>query len=131
MARTSVISTFLIIVVVLPCQLVLALAMALLLQADLRGKGFFLYIWAIPLAISDLASGIVWLAVFSPNGFLNTILHALGLQENPYPFLTVEHPISQFLAIVVAETWRATSLVMIILLAGVQVIPKDYAEAAE
>jgi multiple sugar transport system permease protein len=53
------------------------------------------------------------------------------LQQNPFPFLSVEHPVSQFLAIVVAETWRATSLVMIILLAGIQVIPKDYSEAAE
>jgi len=123
--------TLLFIVVILPCQLALALAMALLLQADLKGKGFFLYIWAIPLAISDLASGIVWLAIFSPNGFLNSILHGLGLEENPFPFLTLEHPVSRFLCIVIAETWRATSLVMIILLAGIQVIPKDYAEAAE
>lgn len=123
--------TLLFIVVIVPCQLVLALAMALLLQADLKGKGFFLYVWAIPLAISDLAAGIVWRSIFSPNGFLNSILHGLGLVENPFPFLTIEHPVSRFLAIVIAETWRATSLVMIILLAGIQVIPKDYAEAAE
>lgn len=123
--------TLLLIVVILPCQLVLALAMALLLQTDMKGKGFFLYIWAIPLAISDLAAGIVWLSIFSPTGFLNSILHGLGLQQNPFPFLTTEHPISAFLCIVVAETWRATSLVMIILLAGIQVIPKDYGEAAE
>ncbi len=123
--------TLLLIVVILPCQLALALAMALLLQADLKGKGFFLYIWAIPLAISDLAAGIVWLSIFSPNGFLNSILHGLGLQQNPFPFLTTEHPVSSFLCIVVAEMWRATSLVMIILLAGIQVIPKDYGEAAE
>ncbi len=122
--------TLLLIVVILPCQLVLALAMALLLQTDLKGKGFFLYIWAIPLAISDLAAGIVWLSIFAPNGFLNSILHGLGLQQNPFPFLTTEHPVSSFLAIVVAEMWRATSLVMIILLAGIQVIPKDYGEAA-
>ncbi len=123
--------TLLLIVVILPCQLALALAMALLLQADLKGKGFFLYVWAIPLAISDLAAGIVWLSIFAPNGFLNSILHGLGVQQNPFPFLTTEHPVSSFLAIVVAETWRATSLVMIILLAGIQVIPKDYGEAAE
>lgn len=123
--------TLLFILVIVPCQLVLALIMALLLQADLRFKGLFLYVWAIPLAISDLAAGIVWLAIFSPNGFLNSILYSMGLEQNPFPFLTTEHPISRFLAIVVAETWRATSLVMIILIAGIQVIPKDYGEAAE
>lgn len=122
--------TLLFIVVIVPCQLVLALVMTLILQEDLRFKGVFLYIWAVPLAISDLAAGIVWLAIFSPNGFLNSILYGLGLQENPFPFLTNEHPVSRFLAIVVAETWRATSLVLIILIAGIQVIPKDYGEAA-
>lgn len=123
--------TLLFIVVIVPCQLVLALVMALILQGDLRFKGVFLYIWAVPLAISDLAAGIVWLAIFAPNGFLNSILYALNLQENPFPFLTTEHPVSRFLAIVVAETWRATSLVLIIVIAGIQLIPKDYGEAAE
>jgi multiple sugar transport system permease protein len=123
--------TLLFIVVIIPAQLVLALIMGLLLQADLRFRGIFLYIWVIPLAVSDLAAGIVWLAIFAPNGYLNSILHALHLQQNPFPFLTIEHPVSQFLAIVVAETWRATSLVMIIVIAGMQVIPKDYGEAAE
>lgn len=123
--------TVLFIVVIVPCNVVLALVMALLLQADLKGKGFFLYVWAIPLAISDLAAGIVWLSIFSPNGFLNSIWSGLGFEKNPFPFLTIEHPVSQFLCIVIAEMWRATSLVMIILLAGVQLIPKDYGEAAE
>ncbi len=123
--------TLLLIVVVVPLQLVLALAMALLLQAGLKGTGFFLYVWAVPLAISDLAAGIVWLAIFTDRGYLNSLLNTVGLSENGFPYLSYEHPVSLFLAVVVAETWRATSLVMVILVAGVQVIPKDYNEAAE
>jgi multiple sugar transport system permease protein len=123
--------TLLLIVVIVPLQLVLALAMALLLQTGLRGTGLFLYVWSIPLAISDLAAGIVWLAIFTDRGYLNSLLVTLGLNENGFPFLSYEHPVSTFLAVVVAETWRATSIVMVILMAGVQVIPKDYGEAAE
>jgi multiple sugar transport system permease protein len=123
--------TLLLIVVIVPLQLVLALAMALLLQTGLRGTGLFLYVWSIPLAISDLAAGIVWLAIFTDRGYLNSLLVTLGLNENGFPFLSYEHPVSTFLAVVVAETWRATSIVMVILVAGVQVIPKDYGEAAE
>lgn len=123
--------TLLLLIVIVPSQLVLALVMALLLTAGLKGTGLFLYIWAIPIAISDLAAGIVWLAIFTDRGYLNSILNSLGLSENGFPFLSFEHPVSLFLAVVVAETWRATSLVMVILVAGVQVIPKDYAEAAE
>lgn len=123
--------TLLLTVIAVPLQLVLALAMALLLQTGLRGTSLFLYVWAIPLAISDLAAGIVWLAVFTDRGYVNSALATFGMSQNGFPFLSPEHPVTLFLAIVVAETWRATSVVMVILVAGVQVIPKDYGEAAE
>ncbi len=84
-----------------------------------------------PIAISDLAAGIVWLSIFTDRGYLNSLVATLGLTRDGFPFLSYEHPVSLFFAVVVAETWRATSLVMVILVAGVQVIPKDYGEAAE
>jgi multiple sugar transport system permease protein len=129
--RPAVRNTLLLTVIIVPLQVILALAMALLLQTGLRGSSFFLFAWAIPLAISDLAAGIVWLAVFTDRGYLNSVFVHLGLSETGYAFLSPENPVSTFLVVVVAETWRATSIVMVILVAGVQVIPKDYGEAAE
>jgi multiple sugar transport system permease protein len=117
--------------VVIPLQTLLALAMALLLVAGLRGAGLFLYLWAIPLGISDLASGVVWLSIFTDRGYLNSGLVNLGLSDTGFPFLSYEQPVSLFVCVAVAEVWRATSIVMVILLAGLQVIPKDYGEAAE
>jgi multiple sugar transport system permease protein len=117
--------------VVIPLQTVLALAMALLLMSNIRWAGFFLYIWAIPLGISDLASGVVWLSIFTDRGYMNSALAGLGLSENGFPFLSYEQPVSLFLCAAIAEVWRATSIVMVILLSGLQVIPKDYGEAAE
>ncbi len=116
---------------VIPVQAVLALVMALLLMSGLRWTGFFLYIWAIPLGISDLASGVVWLSIFTDRGYLNSLLVSFGLSEAGFPFLSYEHPVSLFLCAAIAEVWRATSIVMVILLSGLQVIPKDYGEAAE
>jgi multiple sugar transport system permease protein len=117
--------------VVIPLQTILALAMALLLMANLRGASVFLYLWAIPLGISDLASGVVWLSIFTDRGYINSVLASLGLSDTGYPFLSYENPISLFVCAAVAELWRATSIVMVILLSGLQVIPKDYSEAAE
>jgi multiple sugar transport system permease protein len=117
--------------VVIPLQTVLALAMALLLASNLRGAGLFLYIWAIPLGVSDLASGVVWLSIFTDRGYINSILAGLGLSDTGFAFLSYENPVSLFLCAAVAEVWRATSIVMVILLSGLQVIPKDYGEAAE
>ena len=117
--------------VVIPLQTALALCMALLLMSRLRGAGFFLYLWAIPLGISDLASGVVWLSIFTDRGYINSVLAGLGLSESGYPFLSYENPLSLFVCAAIAELWRATSIVMVILLSGLQVIPKDYGEAAE
>src|SRR5918912_1467631 len=117
--------------VVIPLQTILALCMALLLMSRLRGAGFFLYLWAIPLGISDLASGVVWLSIFTDRGYINSVLAGLGLSESGYPFLSYENPLSLFVCAAIAELWRATSIVMVILLSGLQVIPKDYGEAAE
>jgi multiple sugar transport system permease protein len=124
-------NTVLLTLIVVPAQVVLALVMSLVLMSGLRGAGLFLYAWAIPLGISDLAAGLVWLSIFTDRGYLNSVLVGLGLSEVGYSFLSYEHPVSIFLAVAVAETWRATALVMVILLAGLQVIPKEYAEAAE
>jgi len=125
----SVKDTLLLTLVIVPSQLVVALIMALLLMAGLRFSGVFLYAWAIPLGISDLASGIVWLAIFTQNGYVNSVLQGVGLGQ--VAFLSYEQPVTLFLIAVLAEAWRATAIVMVILVAGLQVIPKDYAEAAE
>jgi multiple sugar transport system permease protein len=124
-------NTLLLTAVVVPAQVVLALVMALLLVAGLRGAGLFLYAWTIPLGISDLAAGVVWLSIFTDRGYLNSLLVGLGLTDAGFPFLSYEQPASLFLAVAVAETWRATAIVTVILVAGLQVIPNDYAEAAE
>jgi multiple sugar transport system permease protein len=117
--------------VVIPLQTVLALVMALLLMAGLRGTGALLYLWAIPLGISDLASGVVWLSIFTDRGYINSVLVGLGLSQTGFAFLSYEHPISLFLCAAIAELWRATSIVMVVLLSGLQLMPREYGEAAE
>jgi multiple sugar transport system permease protein len=120
--------TVLLIVVLIPIQFAFALTMALLLRERPRFAGFYFYVWVIPLAISDLAAGLVWLSVFADRGYLNSALDHLGI--NGYSWLSYQHPATMFLAVVIAELWRATSLVFVIVVAGLQGIPKDYDEAA-
>jgi multiple sugar transport system permease protein len=122
-------NTALLIVVLLPLQFALALTMALLLRQRPRLAGLHFYIWVVPLAISDLAAGLVWLSIFTDRGYLNSALEHLG--AGSFSWLSFEHPVTMFLAVVVAELWRATSLVFVILVAGLQGIPRDYDEAAE
>jgi multiple sugar transport system permease protein len=126
-------TTLILIVVIIPLQFALALGMALVVSAHLRFRSIFLYIFILPLAISDLAAGIVWSAIFTERGYLNTILQHLGIGNPEIPHIWLD-PSNQAVligTIVVAEIWRSTALIMIILVAGLQGIPREFNEAAE
>jgi multiple sugar transport system permease protein len=124
-------NTFALVVIIIPVQLALAIAMGLMVQNLTRGRDLVMWIWTIPLAVSDLAAGLVWLAILQNSGYLNTALYELGLLGGPTSWLNSETPLTLFAGIAIAETWRATAIVLIILVAGMQLIPKEYAEAAE
>lgn len=129
--QTAIRNTFLLIILILPVQFVLAIIMALILQAQPRGSSLFLYIYAIPLGISDLAAGLVWYSIFTQQGFLNSLLVSLGILDKPFIFVSLGNEGWILLAIVLAEIWRATSIVMVIVVSGLQAVPREYIEAGE
>ena len=122
--------SILITAVAVPLQVALGLVIALLVNSRFRGHSVFLYLTAIPIGISDLAAGLIWLSIFTERGYLNAFLDAAGLAAQPITFLTYEHTSWLLGAIVVTEVWRATAIVMLILLSGLQLIAKDYHETA-
>jgi multiple sugar transport system permease protein len=124
-------TTLLLVVVVVPIQFVVAMGMALVVNARLKGTDLWLYVFALPLGVSELAAGIVWFSIFTEQGWLNSLLTQTGVLERPFIFLDYQRPTLLILTIVVAEAWRATSIIMIILVAGLQGIPRDYLEAAD
>ncbi len=124
-------NTFLLVLTVIPLQVALALAMGMMLQKMSAGRDLVLWIWTIPLGVSDLAAGLVWLALLQNTGYINSVLFALGLIPGPTAWLNSETPVTLFVAVVLAEVWRATAIVLVILVGGLQLIPKEYGEAAE
>jgi len=128
---TALTNTLMLALAVVPFQICLALYMATLVNGMKRGRDLILYIWTIPLGISDLAAGIIWLAVFEQTGFLNSILQGIGVIDQPMSLLSYQNTGTIFLAILLAEVWRATAIVLVILVAGMGLIPKEYYEAAE
>ncbi len=127
----AVVDTFDVVLLAVPLQLALALGMAMMLRHVRRGRDIVLWVWSIPLGISDLAAGLVWLAILTDRGYLNTMLFRLGIVSGPQSWLTYETPAALLVAIVVAELWRATAIVLVIVAAGVQLVPKEYGEVAE
>jgi len=124
-------NTFMLVIAVIPLQVALALGMGLMLQKLARGRDIVLWIWTIPLGVSDLAAGLVWLAILQNTGYLNSALFKLGLIAGQTAWLNAETPVTLFIGIVLAEMWRATAIVLVILVAGLQLIPKEFGEAAD
>jgi multiple sugar transport system permease protein len=128
---TALWNTLLLAAIVVPIQLALALSMATIVTRLKTGRNIILYIFTIPLGLSDLAAGIIWLAIFEQSGFLNSMLYGLGLIEQPILFLGYQNVWIILVAVILAEIWRATAIVMVILVSGLGLIPKEYYEAAE
>ena len=117
--------------VIVPIQVALAILLALLVNKAFKGKDLAIYALVIPLTISDVAAGLIWYSMLSPYGFLNKVLMNIGLISQPIYFFGYQFRSREFLAIVLAEVWRATSIVFVIILAGLQMISREYLEAAE
>lgn len=124
-------TTFLLMILIIPVQFILAIIMALVIQSRIRFNTLFLAIFAIPLAASDLAVGIVWYSIFTQSGFLNSILQGLGLITAQQTFLSADTRYWIIVAIWLAEVWRATAIVMVIVVSGLQAISQEVLEAAE
>ncbi|WP_432349364.1 sugar ABC transporter permease (plasmid) [Shinella yambaruensis] len=127
----SVQNTFLLALAVIPVQIAIALAMGTLVSKIGAGRETILWIWTIPLGISDLAAGMVWLAILQNTGYLNSLLFGLGLIERQTAWLTYQTPVALFIGIAIAEIWRGTAIVMVIIVAGLNQVPKEFREAAE
>ena len=129
--RNALVTTIVLVVLVIPIQFALAMSMALVINANLRGQGLWLYIYALPLGISELAAGIVWVSIFTQSGWLNSILMGIGIIDRPIIWQSAETPWLLIGCVLIGEAWRATSIIMIILVAGLQSIPREFLEAAD
>jgi multiple sugar transport system permease protein len=124
-------NTFLLLLLIVPLQVALALAIALLVNSRFRGHRWFFLIYTLPLAVSDLAAGLLWLAAFTERGYLNSVLQSAGAISQPVLWLSFDNFGGLVTAIVIAESWRTTAMVLLILVAGLELIPRDVLETAE
>ena len=124
---TSMWNTLYIVVFAVPLGMMAAFGMALLLNQKVRGMPFYRTAYYIPSIVPAVASAALWLYVLQPQwGLLNSFLDIFGIQGPGW---------------MGSEVWSKPSIIMlmvwgcggsmIIYLAGLQDVPKEYYEAAE
>ncbi len=109
-----------------PLQLIVALAIAVLLNADILGRGIFRTIFYLPTVVPTVATSILWIALFYPFG--GVINHALGLMHLPQP-LWLQSPAWAMPALILMSAWSVGSTI-VIFLAGLQDVPRYLYEQA-
>ena len=122
--------SILLVLIVLPLELVLAFAAALLLNERFPGRGIVRGLVLIPWLVPPVVNGFLWGWILNGDfGALNGLLYQMGI-INEYQFWLRE-PANQMIWVAIVQTWTRFAFPMIILLAGMQGIPSELYDAAK
>jgi multiple sugar transport system permease protein len=125
--HTALGNTFLYVIVSTPLQLLLALAIALLLNEGMKGLPFYRSVFYLPSMLgSSVAIAVLWRQIFGTDGLVNQVLRAVGIDSH---IGWVSDPNYALWTIVLLHVWTFGSP-MVIFLAGLRQIPAMYYEAA-
>jgi alpha-1,4-digalacturonate transport system permease protein len=109
------------------CMVVIALITAICLNRDIRGRGFFRGVFFFPVMLSPVVVALTWQWLLQRNGAINAILQALSLPTVNW----MVFPHTAFFWSVFVTVWAHMGFYTIIILAGLQSIPRDVYEAAK
>ncbi|MCI6005583.1 MAG: sugar ABC transporter permease [Blautia sp.] len=124
----SIKNVFIYAVITVPIGVLLSLLLAVLLNEHIRGKSLFRCIYFLPVVSTPAAVALVWKWLYNKDfGLFNQILAVLGIQGPDW----LGNPALAMTAVSVVGIWSMLGYNMIILLAGLQDIPKELYEAAE
>jgi trehalose/maltose transport system permease protein len=111
-------------VVSVSLEFLIGLAMALAMHAAFKGQGLLRTVVLVPWAVLTVVTAVMWRTMFvSPYGFVNTILgtHTVWLGQSPQALIVI----------IIADVWKTSPFMALLILAGLQVIPGEIYEAAK
>jgi raffinose/stachyose/melibiose transport system permease protein len=121
-------AVWLIAALILPTSI--GLGLAVLLNLKFRGSAIFRSVFYFPAVLSLAIVGLIWTWIYHPDlGLLNQVLGALSLKPLQRNWLS--DPQVAIYPVIIAATWNAVGLPMLLFLAGLQTVPMELLEAAK
>ena len=121
--------TFYFTVVSVSVEVVLGVLVALLLDQEFFGRTLVRALLILPWALPIIVNAVMWRLIYNPEfGSLNAILVQTGLLDSYRSWLG--DPATAMNMVIIADIWKTYPLIALIVLAGLQTIPKDLYEAA-
>jgi len=110
-------------------ETVLGLAIALVLQSRFPGRPMLRAAVLVPWAIPTIVSAKMWGWLLNDQfGLINDLLLRLGLIATPLAWTA--DPDLSMISVIIADVWKTTPFMALLLLAALQMLPRDYLEAA-
>ncbi|HEY9672170.1 MAG TPA: sugar ABC transporter permease [Waterburya sp.] len=114
------------VIIVVPIQTIIALALALMLNSSIKGKNIFRIIFFLPTVTSSAVLTLIFMWIYNSNGLLNNVLSFLGLPTYNW----IGDPAVALKSIMLMNIWSTAPFFMVIYLAALQDIPESLYEAA-
>jgi ABC-type sugar transport system permease subunit len=122
--------SLLVVSLTLPLELLISLGLALLLTEVFPGRAMVRTLILLPWMLPPIVNGFLWGWLLNGEyGALNGLLYQMGIIDEYVTWL--RNPDTQVIWVVVVQTWTRFAFPTIILLAGLQSIPKDLLDAAK
>lgn len=126
--RTGLVNTARFTLLNVPFGLLVSLVLALALNSKIRFRGLYRLIFFLPVMTMPVAISVVWQYIYNPDfGLLNQVLKNFGVERIRW----LNDPSTAMAALVIMSVWMGAGYGMIVILAGLQNIPREYYEAAE
>ena len=109
-------------------EILIGLALALLLEEKMKGLRLFRTIFILPIMVAPVVVGLTWRFLYDPSfGLFNYFLGFIGIEPQTW----LSNPDLALPSVVVADIWQWTPFVFLLLLAGLQGIPRELLEAGQ
>lgn len=110
-------------------ETMMGLLVALVLNAEFRGRAFVRAAILVPWAIPTIVSAKMWGWMLNDQyGIINSILLNIGLIDTPIAWTA--RPDTSMIAVLIVDVWKTTPFMALLMLAGLQMVPRDMYEAA-
>lgn len=114
-------------IIVVPLTVIIAMILAVLLNSKIKGKGMYRTIYFIPMIAAPAAITMVWKWLYNNQfGLINYMLSKIGINAVDW----IDNPKVALYSVAIIGIWSTVGYSMVLLIAGLQEIPKDYYEAA-
>ncbi len=121
-------NTLVFVVVSVVVEFLLALGLVIAVNRENRVTNVLKAIFVLPILVPPIVIDTVWRLMYNPDiGIINQILTGIGLPRQNW----LSDPDAALFAIIAVDVWHWTSFVFLILLAGMQAIPREPVEAAQ